>query len=197
VAHGHKDEPALDVLADLMNGRTGRLYKSLMLEQQVANNASAAHINRKYEGFFELHGTAKPGKTPEQVEQALYKELEKAQKEPAGEHELQKVKNELAASNFRRLQSDHFLMFQLLMAEADRGWRTLNTDPARTDAVTAADVQRVAKQYFEPANRNVLIFYTSRGGSGKRPAEVGQALSPAHALGQAETPAPPAKGAGQ
>jgi predicted Zn-dependent peptidase len=77
---------------------------------------------------------------------------------------LQKVKNQLAASNFRRLQSDHFLMFQLLMAESDRGWRTLNTDPARTQAVTAADVQRVAKQYFESANRNVLIFYTSKNG---------------------------------
>ena len=62
VAHGHKDEPALDVLADLMNDRTGRLYKSLVLEQQVANMASASHINRKYEGFFEFRGIAKPGK---------------------------------------------------------------------------------------------------------------------------------------
>jgi predicted Zn-dependent peptidase len=173
VAHGHKDEPSLDVLADLMNDRTGRLYKSLVLDQQVANNASASHINHKYEGFFEFHGTAKPGKTPEQVEQAIYKELEKAQKEPPSDHELQKVKNQLAASNFRRLQSDHFLMFQLLMAEAGRGWRTLNTDPARTQAVTAADVQRVARQYFETANRNVLIFYSSRGGSGRRPATEG------------------------
>ena len=61
-------------------------------------------------------------------------------------------------------------MFQLLMAESDRGWRTLNTDPARTQAVTAADVQRVAKQYFESANRNVLIFYTGKTGPpGPRP----------------------------
>jgi len=55
------------------------------------------------------------------------------------------------------------------MADSDRGWRTMNTDPARTQAVTAADVQRVAKQYFEPANRNVLIFYTSRGGAKRTP----------------------------
>jgi predicted Zn-dependent peptidase len=78
---------------------------------------------------------------------------------------LQKVKNNLTASNFRRLQSDFFLMFQLLMAESDLGWQSINTDPPKQQAVTAADVQRVAKQYFAPENRNVLILYTKRKGA--------------------------------
>jgi predicted Zn-dependent peptidase len=164
IAHGHKDEPALDVLADLMNDRTGRLYKALVLDEQVANMASAMHLNKKYEGYFEFRGVAKPGKTPEQVEQSVYKQLEKLQKETVDDRELQKVKNRVAASNFRRLQSDFFLMYQLLAAEALRGWKTFNTDLARTQSVTAGDVQRVAKRYFEPSNRNVLIFYTKRGG---------------------------------
>ena len=84
-----------------MNGTTGRLYKSLVLDQQVANSAFARHEGMKYEGFFEFRGVAKPGKTPEQVEQAIYKEIEKLQNEPVPDRELQKVKNEQAASNFR------------------------------------------------------------------------------------------------
>jgi predicted Zn-dependent peptidase len=162
VADGHTDEPALLVLAELLNGRTGRLYRSLVLDQQVANGAAATVEGRKWEGMFELRGIAKPGKTPEQVEQALYKEVEKLEKEPPGERELQKIKNQLAASNYRRLQSDFALMFQILIAESNRGWQTLNTDPQRMQAVTAGDVQRVAKRYFRPENRNVLIFYTKK-----------------------------------
>src|SRR5262249_9142914 len=97
VADGHRDEPALVILADLLNGRTGRFYKSLVLEQGLANTASAAQNGAKYEGYFEIRCVAKPGKTPEEVEAAVYKELEKIKKEPAGERELQKVKNQNAA----------------------------------------------------------------------------------------------------
>ena len=102
------------MLESILNGTTGRLYKSLVLEQQVANSASARHEGDKYEGYFEFRGAPKPGKTPEQVEQAIYKEIEKLQNEPVPEHELQKVKNQHAAANFRQLQSDFSLMRQLL-----------------------------------------------------------------------------------
>lgn len=159
VPDGHVDEPALSVLAYLMNGRTGRLYKSLVLEQQVANAAFASQDSRKYEGYMEFRGTAKPGKTPEDVEKAIEKELEKLQSEPVSDHELEKVKNNLAASNFRRSQSDFNLLLNILVNDASRGWRTLNTDPPLLQAVTAADVQRVAKKYLKTENRNVLLLY--------------------------------------
>ena len=51
---------ALSVLGSLLSGRTGRLYKTLVLQQEVANNASASQSGNKYEGYFELRGTAKP-----------------------------------------------------------------------------------------------------------------------------------------
>jgi predicted Zn-dependent peptidase len=147
------------MLEAILNGTTGRLYKSLVLDQQVANSAYGRHEGRKYEGFFELRGVAKPGKTPEQVEQALYKEIEKLQNEPVPDRELQKVKNEQAASNFRGLQSDFSLMRQLLSYDAYRGWQTINTEPQVLAAVTAQDIQRVARKYFGQQNRNVLILY--------------------------------------
>jgi predicted Zn-dependent peptidase len=166
VADGHPDDFALGVLGDLLSGRTGRLYKSLVLQQEVANNASAGQNGNKYEGYFELRGTAKPGKSPEEVEQALYKEIERIQKEPVPAEELQKIKNQSAANKFRGLQSNFGLMVQLLLRDANRGWASINTDEARVQAVTPADIQRVANKYFTPENRTVAIYRTKQAAGG-------------------------------
>ncbi|HYE15073.1 MAG TPA: pitrilysin family protein, partial [Pyrinomonadaceae bacterium] len=162
VAEGHPDSFALSVLSSLLNGRTGRLYKSLVLEQQVANNAGSNQNSLKYEGYFELSGVAKPGRKPEDVEQALFKEIERLQKELVPEQELQKVKNQYAANTFRGLQSNFGLMVQLLLRDNTRGWETINTDPARYQAVTPADIQRVVNTYFKPENRTIALYYTKK-----------------------------------
>lgn len=162
VADGHKDEYALSMMGDLLNGRTGRLYKSLVLKQGVANSAFAGQVGNKYEGYFSLRGVAKPGRTPEEVEQALYKEIERLQQEPVDERELQKVKNQNAAADFRRLQSNFGLMLQLMLRDSNRGWNTINTEPALVQAVTADDIKRVANTYFAPEGRTVAIYHTKK-----------------------------------
>jgi predicted Zn-dependent peptidase len=174
VADGHRDEPALRILADLLNGRTGRLYQSLVLEQAVANSVSAGNNGYKYEGYFEFSGVAKPGKTPEDVEASIYREIEKLQKEPVGERELQKVKNQNAATDFRRLENNFQLMYQLLAYDSGRGWRHINSDPKLIQAVTTADIQRVAKTYFSPENRTVGIYYTKKKEAGLKTPEGGK-----------------------
>ena len=162
VADGHMDEPALVVLGSLLSGRTGRLYKSLVLDQKIANSVAAGQNGMKWAGYFLLSGVSKPGSAPEDVEQALYKEIEKLQKEPVGERELQKIKNQFAASNFRRLNSRFLLMLQILLADSNRGWQSFNEDPRKIAAVTAEDIQRVANQYFKPEKRAVAVFYTRK-----------------------------------
>ena len=159
VPDGHVDEPPLVVLGQILNGRTGRLYKTLVEEQEVATNASGGQSGMKFEGMFSLRGVAKEGRTPEEVEQALYAQIERLQTEPVEPRELQKVKNQNAASNFRGLQSNYGLMNQLLVREAWRGWETINSDQALYDAVTSEDVMRVANTYFQPENRAVAIYY--------------------------------------
>jgi predicted Zn-dependent peptidase len=166
VADGHPDDFALQILASLLSGRTGRLYKSLVLQQAVANSAGASQDGRKYEGVFELSGVAKPGKTPEDVEQALYKEIERMQNELVDARELQKVKNQEAANDFRSIQSNFNLMAQLLLRDNLRGWETINTDPARSQAVTAEDIKRVANTYFKPENRTIAIYNTKKKAEG-------------------------------
>ncbi len=159
VPDGHVDEPPLVVLGQILNGRTGRLYRSLVEEQEVATSASGGQSGMKFEGMFSLAGVAKDGRTPEEVEQALYSEIERLKTQLIEPRELQKVKNQNAASNFRGLRSNFGLMNQLLVREAWRGWATINTDPALYDAVTAEDVMRVTNTYFDPENRAVAIYY--------------------------------------
>ena len=159
VPDGHVDEPALVVLGQLLNGRTGRLYKALVEDQQVANSASGGQAGYKFEGMFQLRGTAKQGRTPEDVEEAVYAELERLKTEPVSDRELRKVKNQNAANNFRGLRGNYQLMMQLLIRENNRSWETINTDPPLYDAVTAEDIMRVANTYFTPENRAVAIYY--------------------------------------
>jgi len=166
VAEGHPDDFTLDILGSLLSGRTGRLYKALVLGQAVANSAGGGQDGRKYEGLFELNGVAKPGKTPEEVEQALYKEIERIQTELVDARELQKVKNQYAANIFRGIQSNFGLMVQLLLRDNNRGWDTINNDPARHQAVTAEDIRRVANTYFKPENRTIAIYYTKKKAEG-------------------------------
>lgn len=164
VADGHVDEAPLVVLTALLTGRTGRLQKALVEVQQVANRTSAVQESRKWAGYFSVSGVAKQDRTPEEVGSAIRGELERLKGEPVGKRELQKVKNRFSADLFRRIESNFSLMVQLLIAETYRGWETLNTDPARIQAVSAQDIKRVAKKYFRPENSAVAIYYRKESG---------------------------------
>jgi predicted Zn-dependent peptidase len=165
VADAHADEPALLMLSGVLNGRTGRLYKSLILEQKIATGASASVGGLKFDGYFEFGGVASEGHTPEEVEQALYKEIEALKENLVSEREIQKVKNQQLAGDFRRLRSKFSLMIQLLVYDAFGSWENINKFSARIQAVTREDVQRVTKKYFLPENRTIAIYNTKEGSS--------------------------------
>jgi len=158
VAFVHKDRAVVDLLTDLLSGRTGRLYKGLVLGRQIANDVSASTDLKKYGGSVQVECTVKDGKEPAAVEAAIYEELAKLQAEPVAADELQKVKNQFKANAYRRLSTPVFIMFQLLVFEGQGDWRYINTAPDEVDAVTSADIQRVAKEYLTKENRTVGIF---------------------------------------
>jgi predicted Zn-dependent peptidase len=165
----HKDNFALDLLADVLSGRTGRLYKGLVLGRQVANETSAFTDFKKYAGSFGVEATVKDGQAPEAAEKALLEEIERLKSEPVAADELQKVKNQAKANAYRRLSSPVFIMFQLLVYEGLGDWHYINNSAAQTDAVTAADLQRVAKEYLTRENRTVAVFLRKE--SDQAPAE--------------------------
>jgi len=158
VPAGHADSYALDMLAEILNERTGRLYAGLIENRGIAATARASSDTRKYAGLFAVSAQARGEATPEDLEQAWYEELARLQEAEVPERELRKVKNRVAADNYRRLESNMSLFIQLAFNEALLDWREINESPAKYEAVTAADIRRVAGKYFGATNRSVATY---------------------------------------
>jgi len=164
VPFAHRDFYALDVMDSLLNDRTGRLYKSLVESEQLATGEPYSNFNSlKYGGSLEIGAELADGVDHRSVEEALLAEVERLKTEPVPERELQKVKNQSLANSYRRLQSNFFLLLQLLLYDVWDDWQFLNDSPAKTEAVTAEDVQRVANTYLTDTDRNTLWYYRTEG----------------------------------
>ena len=161
----HKDRTVVDLVTDVLSGRTGRLYKGLVTGRQVANDASASVDLKKFDGLIQVESTVKDGKDPAAVEQAIYEELEKLKTEPVPADELQKIKNQAKANAYRRLSSPFSIAIQLMIYDGFGDWRYINTYAEEVDRVTAADIQRTAKEYLTKENRTVGIFLRKGGDS--------------------------------
>jgi predicted Zn-dependent peptidase len=158
VPFGHKDSYPLSVLAQILSTRTGRLYKGLILGSEIATETWAHQAARKWAGYFNIGGEAKEGHTPEDVEEGIYAELDKLKKEEVPAEELQKVKNNFAANEYRKLSSNMAILMQLIQYDGLGDWREINESNSKIQAVTAADVKRVANEYFKKENRAVAIY---------------------------------------
>jgi len=165
----HRDKYPLEVLASLLSDRTGRLYKSLVEKQHLATGEPYAWNNsQKYDGAFEIGAEVAPGHTHQEIEDALLAEIDRLKRQPVDAHELQKIKNKNLADSYRRLQSNFYLLLQLLIYDAEGEWQELNEGPGRVEAVTSADVQRVARKYFTEEGRNIM-WYSRKAGTTEDP----------------------------
>ncbi len=158
VPFGHQDSYALQIFGQLLSTHTGRLYKDLVLGNGVATDAGAAQYSMKWAGFFDASGEATPDHSPAEVENAIYAEIEKLQHTEVPPEELQKVKNNFAAGEYRKLNSNMSILHSLIWSEGEGDWREINNANAKLQAVTAADVKRVANRYFTKENRAVATF---------------------------------------
>lgn len=164
VPFGHHDEAVFDVMADLLNGRTGRLYKTLVEDMGIATNAGVSNDAKHYAGSFSFQARPKGDADLKDLEMAWYEELDRLKTEPVSEHELQKVKNQQAADNYRGLQDNSSLFFQLAITAAYGDYNYLNEHPRLIAAVTPEDIMRVANEYFRADARGVAS-YLRKGGS--------------------------------
>jgi zinc protease len=154
------DAEPLQVAATILaQGESSRLYKSLIYEQQVAQSADATADLREDASVFYFEVVLASGKKPEDVEKALLAEIKKVQDAPVGAAELDKAKNQLVTNELRQRETSNGKALALgssavLLGDPNR----VNTDLAKLQAVTAADVQRVMKKYFTAANRLVIYY---------------------------------------
>jgi predicted Zn-dependent peptidase len=150
-----KDDYVFDVLQVLLGeGRTGRLTKRLVLKDRIAQGAGVfAGPGARLDNLLIIAVTPLAGVKRDDVEKAVWDELERLKKEPVPEAELQKVRNRVAADHARSLDTDSELAGTLSYAQAVIGdWRYAADHPKVIAQLTAEDVMRVAKQYFVADN---------------------------------------------
>ena len=179
VPFGHKDSYALQILGQILSTRTGRLYKNLVLGSGVATSVDAGQGSQKWAGYFDANGEAREGHKPEEVEQGIYDNFAKLQQEEVPAEELQKVKNNFAAGEYRRLSANFPILHQIIYYDGEGDWREINAAGAKIQAVTAADLKRVANEYFTKENRTVAI-YTRKPGT--KPSEHPKQAAPSMPL---------------
>jgi zinc protease len=156
----HPDSFALEVLEGILSsGKSSRLYKSLVYEKQIALYAGGDYDNVAADpNLFYVYAGVMPGKKTEDVEQALYVEIEKLKAEPATDEELQKAKNQIESGFIMGQDSVFFQAMLLGEYESVASWKLLEKYLDGVRAVTKEDVQRVAKEYFIEDNRTVGIL---------------------------------------
>jgi predicted Zn-dependent peptidase len=164
-AFGHKDTYPLAVLAQLLSTRTGRLYKGLVVGSKVATEAYAQQHSMRWASIFNVGGEVTDGKTPADLEAGLLAEIEKIKTTAVPAEELQKVKNNFAAAEYRKLSHNHAIMQAILSFDGLGRWQEINERGPKLQAVTAADVKRVAETYLTKDNRSVAAIVRKAGKS--------------------------------
>jgi len=153
---------ALEILAAVLSGNaSARLNQHLVREQQIAIDADAGYdmLQRGRQSLFVLDGTPSEGKSVADLQQAIWQELQAIQNNGVTEEELQRVKAQVIAADVYQRDSMFYQAMQLGMLETiGYPWKMLKDYPARLSAVTAAQVQAVAKKYLQADNMTIAVL---------------------------------------
>lgn len=142
----------------LSNGRTSRLYESLVEEQKIALAAAGitGFPGDKYPNLMLFYGMSAPDHTLAELETALHQEIERLKTEPVSADELERVKTQSRASLLRAVDSNAGMAKLLTEYQAKTGdWRNLFNRLDAIASVTAEDIQRVSQKTFIPENKTV------------------------------------------
>ena len=148
-----------DLLSDLLsNGRSSRLIRSLVQEQQLFSSVDAYIQGSIDEGLLQISGKLSEGISLEEGEAAVWKELERLKTVPVTYEELEKVKNRYEAeqifSNMNYLNVANNLAFFELLGNAGR----INEEVGHYRSITTEEIRETATRLFVPENSNILYY---------------------------------------
>jgi len=151
------DDSVYDAITDIFSdGRTSRLYKSLVRDQKIAAEAEgfSGFPGEKFPGLFAFYAVPVPGHTPDEMRDAIHKEADKLKTTDVTDEELQMFKTRARAGLLRGLDDNEGVAQELAEFQTRYGdWRELFRQLDRIDKVSKADVRRVANKIFVDSNR--------------------------------------------
>lgn len=185
------DDAVFSALTDIFsNGRTSRLYRSLVRDQRIALAAEgfSGFPGVKFPGLFAFYCVPMQGHTAEEMGTAIHKELDKLKSTDVSDAELDRFKARARADLLRSLGDNAGLAAQLADYQTRFGdWREMFRELQQINAVSKADIRRVAGSTFVDSNRTVArIEFTAPQQSAPPVEPSAPQVTPAPA-----TPAPP------
>jgi zinc protease len=165
-----KDEAPLDILASILaGGKSSRLYKTLVYDQQIAQDVVAFNQTSELGGLFQIRATAKPGKTLAEIEQAINAEIARMRTQPPTAEEVERAYTIRESSFIYGMQTvggfggknDQLNQYAVFLNKPNY----FEEDLARYRRVKAADVMRSAKQYLTDKRLVLTVVPAARGGS--------------------------------
>jgi predicted Zn-dependent peptidase len=156
------DDFVFDLIDQILgDGRSSRLYRSLVLEKRLAASVSTSTgiPGSRLPNLFMIEANPLNEGTSGEVLKALDEEIERIRTEGVTERELQKAKNRLTVDLLWQLKTNEGLASQLTYFETVAGnWRYLAEYLEKIERFGADDVRRVAQKYLQPSNRTVGVL---------------------------------------
>jgi zinc protease len=144
------DDAALEIAAYVLSGaRNSRLTQALVYDKEIATFASAFNSSKRLDGDFQIVATARPGVTLDTLRDAIDAEIRRLGASGPTAREIEQAKNAIEAQFLNRLEftsakADQLNAYYYATGNPDY----FQADLDRYQAVTAADVQRVVRQYL-------------------------------------------------
>jgi predicted Zn-dependent peptidase len=161
VPMGDPEQPALQLLTGLLDGRAGRLYRHLVLGREIAFAAYTQQTPLARGGSLTVTVEAKAGTPLEALLGAWDEELAALAAAPPAADELLRTRRRLATEHLDQLKDPHFLMRRLLVYAGLGDWRLLADWTERLAAVEPAAVQEAARR-LRP-ERRLVAYYRRQG----------------------------------
>ncbi len=155
---GESDAYAMDLLSGILGeGPSSRLYRKMVYEKQIAANVQASSWTPQFAGLFEVNVALKPGGSPQGAAQSVAAEIRKLREQPVSELELEKAKNQVMNDYVNSLKTNNGKARAFEINEMLRGdYRELFADLERYKAITAEQIQSVAKKYLLPQRQSLV-----------------------------------------
>jgi predicted Zn-dependent peptidase len=151
------DDHVYDAITDIFsNGRTSRLYKALVRDQKIALFAEgfSGFPGEKYPGLFAFYALPNHGHTNDELRDAIHKQLDILKTTDVSDAELERFKTRARADVLRGLADNSGLASDLAQYQLRYGdWHELFDELQKIDAVSKADIRRIANETFLASNR--------------------------------------------
>ncbi|OGQ13960.1 MAG: hypothetical protein A3B70_03845 [Deltaproteobacteria bacterium RIFCSPHIGHO2_02_FULL_40_11] len=157
-AYDHPDTPAIELLSEILfNGEGARLYKQMIIEEEIASEVNAWFGHLKDPALFQISVSMRKRQPIQKAHNRIFAEFKKVQKEGVTQQELDRAKNRFEMSYYGSLgtvggKARALGQYDVVFGDYKKAVKLMD----RYQSVTLEDIQRVSQKYFVASNRSIV-----------------------------------------